>query len=47
MKQERKCHKEGQELTLEYVDARKEAKAICHMKKKEYEENIFHYSRNS
>jgi hypothetical protein len=25
----------------EYVDARKAAKAICHRKKKEYEENIF------
>jgi hypothetical protein len=36
---------------LEYADARKVAKAICHKKKKEYEENIFHelqdrYSRN-
>jgi hypothetical protein len=35
----------------EYVDARKAVKAICHRKKKEYEENIFHkfqdrYSRN-
>jgi hypothetical protein len=27
--------------TLEYVDARKVAKAICRRKKKEYEENIF------
>jgi hypothetical protein len=36
---------------LEYADARKVAKAICHRKKKTYEENGFHelqdrYSRN-
>jgi hypothetical protein len=36
---------------LEYTNARKEVKVICHRKKKEYEENIFQeiqerYTRN-
>jgi hypothetical protein len=47
----RMLQRETRANMLQYADARKVVKAICHRKKKKYEDNIFHelqdrYSRN-